>query len=74
MPAQPHQGLSSETLYALWRRGPSIPEIAAKIGKTNAATRMALTRIDRGEKVECERDILAALHTLYDSPKESEEW
>lgn len=74
--AQPLQGLSDAALYALWRRGPSVRDLAAKLGKSNAATSMNLTRMDRGEHVEAEREILTALRELYDTPKqkESEEW
>lgn len=79
MDQQPHAGLSNESLFALWRRGPSIPEVAHKLGKSVSATRMTIFRMEKGEKVEAERDVLAVLRDLYDNPpqrtlKESEEW
>ena len=79
MTTQPHAGVSSADLYAIWRRGPTIPEVAAKIGKSNVATRQTIKRIDDGEHVEAKREVFAAVQELFDNPpqrqlKETEEW
>lgn len=78
METKPHAGVTSENLYAIWRRGPTIPEVAAKVGKNPKSMRKILQRIDEGENVEVKRDVIAAVQELYDNPPQrqlkEEEW